>query len=139
MEIEHLIIANGSSIDQERNALSVFDMIEDFQIQTNVEKIHVPIQVILVLKREPAETGESKQKFRFEIYGPDGARTFHQEFPVSLAPAQRRFRMRAGLPLVISRSGSYRFALLRIDKPEVSRETDIIVQVRQAPQPGNVQ
>lgn len=135
MEIEHLIIANGSSIDQERNSLSIFDMLEDFHIQTNVPSLHVPIQVVIILKREPAESGESKQSFRFEIFGPDGQKMFGQDFPVTLGPQQRRFRMRANMPLLINRSGLFRFALSRIDRADVSRETDVIIQVKQVAQP----
>src|SRR3982751_1810408 len=94
MEIEHLILASGSSIDQERNSLSVFEMLEDFHIQTSAPGIQVPFQLVCVLKREPAETGESKQTFRFQVIGPDGASLFDQEVPANLPQEQRRARVR---------------------------------------------
>jgi hypothetical protein len=140
MDIEHLILAAGTSIDQERNSVSVFDLLEDLNIQTGGGPVQIPFQILVVLKREPAETGEVKQNFRFQIVGADGVASFDQQFAAQVPADQRRFRMRAALPLNLTRSGLYRFVLSRVDSPEVVRETDVIVKLSKAePGPGQPQ
>ncbi len=132
MDIEHFILAHGSSIDQERNSLSVFEIVEDFGITVpgTVPQVTLPVQIIVVLRREPAEWGETQQTFRLELFNPDAAAVFQQDFPIKLQAQHRRARFRINMPFMVGKAGSYRFKLSRADKEEIMRETDIIVQVR---------
>ena len=138
MLIEHFIIANGSSIDHERHSLSVFEMLEDLQIQTNALPISVSIQIVIVLKREVTESGEHRQNFTLEIVGPDGSKTFQQEFPAVMQAAHRRARLRVNMPLVIARSGVYRFVLQPTGNEDAGRDLDIIVQANLVQNSGPV-
>jgi hypothetical protein len=109
MNIEHFILATNSSIDSERNSLSIFDVIEDIDIHTSVSNIIIPIQAILVLKRSQNEEGEFQFKGNLEIIGPSDEKLVDQPLIGKMEPIHRRLRLKINIGLPVVKSGFYKF------------------------------
>lgn len=128
MKIEHFILANSSSIDQERNTLSVWDFMEDIEVRTNVPGIVFPVHAIVVLKRDRNEVGELPFKGKIEIIDPSGKEIVTHELSARMEAKHRGLRVKMNLGVPISQSGLYTFRIGSDNKP-IATETDINITV----------
>jgi len=128
MLIEHLILANSSSTDQENNLLSVFGFIEDFSVVAPAFPLSLPIQIIAVLKRTD-EKEKINSIFFFKITNPDGQEIFTQEFKVAMETQHVRQRLKFNTHLTIASSGRYRVFLIEKNNPSLERMIEIKISV----------
>ena len=133
MQIEHFILAKESSIDQERNSLSIFDMIEDIQIQAAQPTAAIPLgmQAIAGFRRE-AEQGEITSRISLRVLRPDGEMVFNKILPFQMKPEHRRFRIRMNLGFLVTTSGEYRFIIDQDGSPQTRREVVLGIHVAPA-------
>ncbi len=124
MKLEHLIIAKESSIDFEKNTLSVFDVIEDLTIDSPMERVGFPVQAIAVIKRED-EKGRIEGVADLNVISPNFERLVHQKIKFVQEQEHRRTRMRINIMLPIDRTGVYTF---QINGQGFSGEIDIGVK-----------
>lgn len=110
MYIEFLLLARDSSIDVEKNTLSVFDLIEDIDVKTDLPEVQLPIQIVCSFRREQ-ETGPFEDRAVLKISGPDGSKVIDQVLPVKLSETHRRCRFRLTTNVPISASGPYTFTV----------------------------
>src|SRR5262245_15312380 len=129
MIIEHFLIANNSSIDHERNSLSIFDIVEDINIRATAPNVVIPIQVIAVIKRDIADVGQLNMPFTLEISSAANNPVNRQEFSVVMDAPHRRSRIRINVAFPVPKTADFRFRLFRTDQPSVARETDIHVAI----------
>jgi hypothetical protein len=129
MKIEHFILANSSSIDHERNTLSVWDFMEDVEVRTNTLGIVFPIHAILVLKRDRNEVGELPFNGKIEIMDPTGKEIVTHELSAKMDPKHRRLRVKMNLGVPVSKSGFYTFRISGLDSKPMAAETDINITV----------
>lgn len=128
MNIEHLIIARGSSVDSDSNSLSVFEFIEDLTIQSAPGPIAIPMQVIAVFKRTD-EQGPIRAVFRLSIEAPNQSNVVEQEVPVNFESTHVRNRLRINAPLPVERAGIYWIKIQKVDEPGISRVVELNVSL----------
>jgi len=123
MIIEHLILARDSSVDRDKNTLSVFDFLEDVQVEApKGAKVRIALQVITVIGREDHEVGEVRANFVLTAVSPLGTVLTKNDLPVVMASGQNRQRMRMNLAIEAVESGSYVFKLAKGDDADRARE-----------------
>ncbi len=140
--IEHLLLANSSSIDMNTNALSAFGILDDMQIQAPPGMaLNLSFHAILVVKRMN-ENGVIQKNFKMSVIGPDGNRIGQElMMPVAMQAEHRRTRMRIISEVPITQSGTYTVRMECVEQPMVSRDTGIHIQIMPVavPPPGNPQ
>ena len=127
MFVEHLIIAANSSIDFERNTMSVFDFIESVQIEMpqGMAKAPIPIHVIAIVKRESQDVGEIRTNFVLSTFGPGDVKQHRNDVPVNIAANVNRQRIRINAHFEVGATGIYKCRFEKGDNPNVSREISI--------------
>lgn len=130
MIIEHFILSNQSSIDANTNALSVFGILDDMQVQAPAGmSINLTFHAILVVKRE-AEAGEIRSNFLMTVMAPNGAPIGQEmKLPVVLQPIHRRSRLRVIAEIPIQQSGTYRIRMACLEQPNLFSEVGLNIQV----------
>jgi hypothetical protein len=125
MIIEHMMLAKGSAIDQESNALSVFDLIEDLTIKGPQGRVVLPLHFIAILKRAD-EVGSISFTMNLSILKPNAEKPINFPLQVKMQSNHMRFRLRVNLSLEIEpESGLYNFCLNQEDDSRVSRTIEI--------------
>jgi hypothetical protein len=126
MIIEHLILAAASSVDRDRNTLSVFDFLEDVQLELpQGQTARIPLQVIAVVRRDASDIGEIRSNFVLSAFGPGKAQLGRNDIPVNLAAQHARQRVRVDTALEITGAGEYLFRFEKGDLPSLNREISI--------------
>jgi hypothetical protein len=114
MIVEHFILSKGSSIDSERNSLSIFDMIEDTTASyTNDQPptdAVMECMITIVFLRE-SEKGAFKRNVTLKYTQPDGKANEIKVVADFAAPI-KRYRVRMIAPFFIGKSGDHKFSLL---------------------------
>jgi hypothetical protein len=140
MIVEHFILARDSSIDRDKNTMSIFDMIEELQVQVQagVASIQLGVQAIAVLARQ-AETGAIRAFFTLKVLSPKGDVISQENIPAVFAENHKRLRLRMNMGFTVTEPGTYTFRFEKGDDPTVSREgtigVDIIRQISRDPRP----
>lgn len=118
MILEHFIIARGSAVDTDTNSFSIFDLIEDINIQTNlISNLVIPIQVIAVLKRSPDEKGPINTTCVFTLKDPKGSLLLNeQNIPITMVSDHVRYRLRINCNFNVTSSGTYKFTIENSNK-----------------------
>lgn len=129
MTVEHLILARTSSIDGERNVLSVFEFIEDMTIPADIAKAPpggaIEAQVIIVCRRD-SERGPFARKLRLEYHQPDGD-VRNIDLSADFAAGIRRHRNRVVLSLMVSKPGEHRFQLKESPGKKTLAQISIVI------------
>ncbi|MES2614426.1 MAG: hypothetical protein V4591_03320 [Bdellovibrionota bacterium] len=128
MKIEHLILANNSSVDMETNLLSVFGFMEDFSIMTPKLPLLLPVQIIATLKRMD-ELEKINSIFQIKITNPVEQEIFTQEIKVVMEAQHVRQRLRVNTHLPISASGNYCVFLIEKNNPSLERIIEVKISV----------
>ena len=123
MNLEHLILARDSSIDFEKNTVSIFDMIEELVIRSTEPSFSFPLQMLLILRRT-IEVGGIKTKLTIAITAPGGETVSNTEINLVMAPEHKRTRVRMNVALPITTSGDY---VIRVAAPGLKVESSLTV------------
>ena len=97
MRLEHFIVARASAIDKDRNTISVFDILEDITLGNVAGTVPIPVEMIIVFRREKGETGPVKH----EVSLRSGPESTEKRFLVSFAEHHTRYRVRTSFPLFV--------------------------------------
>ena len=122
MLTEHLILAQNSSIDQENNSLSVFGLLEDLNIQAPTPQVNVPMQAVVILKRED-ERGPVEEEFELQALDPDDRVLLSQVLPLKMDADHRRTRVRVNFQVLVEKSGDYTVRILSKKVKNIFKET----------------
>lgn len=128
MKIDHLILAKGSSVDRDTHSLSVFEMIEQMQIQAPQFPVNVPVHAIIVYRREAGENGVLIDPWKVNIFDPNEKVLLSQNLEVKMDSEHSRQRVRINFPIQISTDGIYKVKVFNVNQPEICRELDIDVK-----------
>lgn len=128
MKIEHLILAKGSSVDRDTQSLSVFEMIEQMQIQAPKYPVNVPVHAILVFRRDKSDQGVIIEPWRLTVTGPDTKTLLSQNLEVKLEAEHMRQRVRVNFPVQIQTDGTYIVQLSHVNEPQNARILEIDVK-----------
>jgi hypothetical protein len=128
MKIEHLVLAKGSSVDRDTQSLSVFEMIEQMQIQAPQFPVNVPVHAVLVFRRSDVESGVLIEPWRLSVLGPDRKTLLSQNLEVRLEAEHLRQRVRINFPIQVSVDGIYSIQLTHVNKIENTRTLEVDVK-----------
>ena len=130
MVIEHFILANNSSIDVNTNALSVFGILDDIQIQAPPGvTLNLAFHALLIVKRE-TELGVLNSSFTMSAYAPNGAKIGQDvKMPVAMQAVHRRTRLRVITEIPITQSGNYRVRMVSSENEKISSEVSLNIQI----------
>lgn len=128
MKIEHLILAKGSSVDRDTQSLSVFEMIEQMQIQAPQFPVNVPVHAVLVFRRKENETGVLIEPWRLSIIGPDKKTLLSQSLEVRLEAEHLRQRVRINFPIQVGTDGVYSIQLNHVNQTDNARVLEVDVK-----------
>ena len=131
MILEHLILARDSSIDREKNTVSLFDLIEELSITSIYPAVNYQVQLFMILKRD-AEVGPLKESVTLVITAPNGDLLTNAEVNLVMMPEHKRTRLRMNIELPIQTSGDYKF---KITAPGVARDLNLTVAFLHQPAP----
>lgn len=129
MEIEHLILASDSSVDAEKNTLSIFNLIEDIQINSPLPEVSIPAQIIVVIRRGKKEKGKISSSFKFSSFVPDANDPQWVAIPVEMPESVSRHRIRLNIIIQVKKSGLYRFQIEENGKSEIFREISLTINL----------
>lgn len=122
MEIEHFFVCRASAIDKESNSMSLFELVEELQVQAPEFPVIIPLHAVIVFRRGEEEYGRPlEEKFRFSIENPSGGGVLAQELPVKMNEKHFRQRARLNFPLSIDSEGLYKFSLVSSEDSTKSR------------------
>lgn len=107
MYIEYMLLAQDSSVDQEKKVLSVFSILEDINMKSGLTQVNFPLQVIISIRREE-EVGQIDSSLKLCIQPPNG-QSISLDLPFQMKPVHKRFRLVANTALQISGSGTFKF------------------------------
>lgn len=130
MFIEYLLLAQDSSIDQEKNSLSVFGILEDLDIKTNLSEVHFPFQVIISIRRDK-ETGPIESNINLKLHPPN-SQPVTQSLPFKMNSEHRRFRMRVNVAILINSSGELKCSAKLPDESSPPIEMIVNLKFQQA-------
>lgn len=128
MKIDHLILAKGSSVDRDTQSLSIFEMIEQMQIQAPKYPVNVPVHAILVFRRASEEEGVIIEPWRLTVTGPDSKTLLSQNLEVRMESEHRRQRVRINFPVQIQGDGIYYIQLTNVNDASNTRTIDVDVK-----------
>ena len=128
MQIEHLILAKGSAVDRDSQSLSVFEMIEQMQIQAPQFPVNVPVHAVLVFRRQSDEAGVLTEPWQMSLKAPDGKTLLSQNLDVKMEENHRRQRLRVNFPMQIHSDGTYHIELRNRNNDFNSRSLAIDVK-----------
>ncbi|MEO0334786.1 MAG: hypothetical protein AAF202_00215, partial [Pseudomonadota bacterium] len=128
MQIEHLILAKGSAVDRDSHSLSVFEMIEQMQIQAPQFPVNVPVHAVLVFRRQNEEKGTISDSWQMSLKAPDGKTLMSQVLEVKMEDKHRRQRLRVNFPMQILSDGTYVIELRNRNNEYSSRELSVDVK-----------
>lgn len=128
MKIDHLILAKGSSVDRDTQSLSVFEMIEQMQIQAPKYPVNVPVHAILVFRRDQNDEGVVIEPWRLTVTGPDSKTLLSQNLEVKMEAEHRRQRVRINFPVQIQGDGTYHVQLSNVNDTSNTRSIDVDVK-----------
>ena len=134
MLIEHFILARNSSIDQETKNLSIFEFIEDIQIQSTGGTIALPLQLVAVVRREN-EVGALDLNFGLEISGPAPQPALIPNIKIRMEANHSRSRLRVNLQAPITGGGLYKFSLRSSDGRNLMASIQIQISLVTAANP----
>ncbi|HTR18775.1 MAG TPA: hypothetical protein VMH91_02225 [Candidatus Paceibacterota bacterium] len=127
------ILALSSSIDRDKNSLSLFDILEEITIQLAgpvPEQFAFPVNMELISLWEREQVGENVElKFKFLLKDPNGKILSESEGVLKMEPQHKRSRFRAqfqGVP--ITGPGVYRFEIISLE-PEKTEGKDLLASV----------
>lgn len=123
MIIEHLILATNSSVDKDRNTLSIFDVVEDIQlVKPKDQQVNFPVQIIAVIKRDNNDIGEIRSTFLLTLDGPKKKDLLGPiKLPVNLSSEHKRQRLRVNIMCPVNESGEYHFTLQKEDEIKIKK------------------
>jgi len=127
MQVDHLILAKGSSVDKDTQSLSVFELIEQMQIQAPQFPVNVPVHAVLVFRRE-GEQGVVSDPWQLILKSPDQTILMSQNLEVKLEDGHLRQRLRVNFPMQIQNDGTYQIVLRHRNEKSRSRELKIDVR-----------
>lgn len=128
MKIDHLILAKGSSVDRDTQSLSVFEMIEQMQIQAPKYPVNIPVHAILVFRRDQNDEGVVIEPWRLTVTGPDSKTLLSQNLEVKMEAEHRRQRVRINFPVQIQGDGTYHVQLSNVNDSGNTRTIDVDVK-----------
>jgi hypothetical protein len=128
MQIEHLILAKGSAVDRDSHSLSVFEMIEQMQIQAPQFPVNVPVHAVLVFRRADEESGVLTEPWQISLEAPDGKTLLSQALEVKMEEGHRRQRLRVNFPMQIHSDGTYYIELRNRNNEFSSRSLAVDVK-----------
>lgn len=129
MVVEHLILAQNSSIDLDNNSLSVFQFLEDVTIHSPQPNVPLPVQMIVVLRRDLNEKELIQSGFKVRVFDPQNKEVFSKILPLEMKPEHRRSRLRLNFNLLLQLSGNYRAEVVLEKQPEVARSFEFFVNM----------
>lgn len=123
--IKHIwtLASKGSSIDQETNLLSIFEIAEEFTVDVKIDKdkdsvvLNLPIQFQLITLWEKINKGnEEKAEIQLEYFDPNNKKLGGFNYKLVIPADKKRFRNKINVNgLGISTPGRY---LFKINKKE---------------------
>ena len=131
MILEHLILARDSSIDRDKNTVSIFDIIEEIAIRTDAQVVSLPVQLFVVLRREK-ETGRIDEKLGLVALSPQSEQLFNVSVPFVMAAEHKRSRIRVNIDLPLKATGDYK---LKLEGMGVQGEAIVAVKFEQTKKP----
>ncbi len=111
MIVEHFLIARGSSVDRDTQSLSVFEFIEQIQVQAPRFPVMLPVHAVVVIRRTKEEEGPLRGIYRLSVENPFGEEVLAQDIPVTFEQNHSRQRVRLNFPLPVGGSGIYYVAV----------------------------
>lgn len=136
MKVEHFILAQNSAVDRDTNLLSVFNFLEDLNIQTPAPNPNIGAQAVIVLKRE-SESGNIQDQFRFMVLSPSGETLVNTTVPYQFNDQHVRQRVRVNFTFVIPATGNFKFRVESEGNNAFSAEQSVRINIiPQIGQPG---
>jgi hypothetical protein len=131
--VEYLVAAEGHSVDQQTNALSIFNILEKLQTTSRGDNVVPRVVVITVFGRDDGDDGQDFQAL-LEVHTRSGqiGRPFPLNFRMS-AERHRLFHVLFGLPIPAN-AGFIRFDVQVNGQPVGSYQVD--VEAAQEPPSG---
>lgn len=128
MKIDHLILAKGSSVDRDTHSLSVFEIIEQMQIQSPKYPVNVPVHAVIVFRRSDEEQGVILEPWRLTVTGPNNKVLLSQNLEVRMESEHLRQRVRINFPVQVQGDGIYHVQVGNVNETSNSRTVDIDVK-----------
>ncbi|MCB0407953.1 MAG: hypothetical protein KDD34_07110 [Bdellovibrionales bacterium] len=127
MKVEHFILAKGSSIDRDTQVLSVFEIIEQMQIQSPKFPVNVPVHAVIVFRREE-EQGVLVEPWRLSVTDGSKKTLLSQNLEVKMESDHLRQRVRVHFPIQITHDGTYQVQIAHVNQASNSRVLEIDVK-----------
>ena len=128
MKVDHLILAKGSSVDRDNHSLSVFEMIEQMQIQAPKFPVNVPVHAVIIYRREKQEEGVLVEPWRLNVFDPNEKVLLSQNIEVKMDLQHSRQRVRVNFPIQIQIDGEYKVRVSHVNDASKSREIEIDIK-----------
>lgn len=125
---EHFILAHSSSIDMDANTISVFQFLEDLTIHTSSQQAQLPVQAILIAKREQ-ERGKIETQFTLKVSDPQEKEIIVQNFNLKMEDGHRRSRLRVNFSIPILATGEHVVRVECAEHPGLNSEFRFLIQV----------
>ena len=140
MKVDHLILAKGSSVDRDTHSMSVFEMIEQMQIQAPKFPVNVPVHAVIVYRRDKGETGVLIEPWRLNVFDPQEKVLLSQNLEVKMEAEHSRQRVRINFPIQIQIDGEYKIRVSNVNDATQAREIEIDVKaITDISRPGGSQ
>lgn len=122
-KIEHLwtILAGSSSVDNETNSFSIFNILEEVTIQANGQNmdpnekknISIPFEIISMWKREDIENKEEiTSEVKVSLFDPKGIVVQEMGYKMEMKSQHQRMRMRVKAnAITVTKQGEYYFSV----------------------------
>lgn len=122
-KIEHLwtILAGSSSVDNETNSFSIFNILEEVTIQANGQNmdpnekknISIPFEIISMWKREDIENKEEIiSEVKVSLFDPKGIVVQEMGYKMEMKSQHQRMRMRVKAnAITVTKQGEYYFSV----------------------------
>lgn len=133
MKLEHFILAQNSSVDKDTNLLSIFNFLEDLNIQTPAPNPNIGAQAVIVLHRGDNK-GPIQNQFRFMVISPSGETLVNTTVPFQFGDTHIRQRIRVNFTFVVQSSGDYQF---RVESDGLGVAGSQSIKINVIPQIGN--
>ena len=129
--VEHLwtIACRSSSVDQQTNLLSMFDILEEFNVDIQLEKetevLNIPFQLELVSLWRKFNNKEENLEIEIEFIDPNRKRLAILSYPLNLPADKKRMRNKLAINgIAVTISGTYVFAI-KVKNQDTSKFVEV--------------
>lgn len=133
MKIQYMIVSQSSSIDQNNNLISIFEIIEDLAITKDDPRAIINLPVVCTMCISKDDTDASVElDFNITIKlikTSDESILFEQNYPIHFDVAHKRFRFRLNTTIPVNDTNIYKFVAYKSDDENIRAEYPISIIV----------